>query len=272
VADLYSFNIVAGGRPGGRDKRLLDVFYGSRPFDEKEELPNEGAAEPRLRFLVEGGASLQYQCQDTGYVSCFLLPARTENMSPVEDAIIVGFQIDPSQLLQHNLPSTHWKLFSSYMHSTSLDGVPTWIDKFRVFRLRYLKHLIIKKEGQTPRIMKHAGAILRLALTVGLSGFLLIPVNYFMNRHNEPVDVVLVGESVELQSKNLSFEDLLKNIKKEIAEAAEAFSDDKATERNQLSKVNEKLDTIKSIAIEASNKLDLTRSSIAGTEEELPPK
>ena len=30
---LYSFNTIPGGREGGRDQRMVEVFFGPRPFD-----------------------------------------------------------------------------------------------------------------------------------------------------------------------------------------------------------------------------------------------
>ena len=98
-ADFYTLCIVPGGRNGGDDKRLTQVFYGNRPFDQvtKLQADNDGSIVRATRLLTEHGACLHYQCDDSGRVACLLFPAKTEHMATKEDAIVLNICLPASR-------------------------------------------------------------------------------------------------------------------------------------------------------------------------------
>ena len=164
----YSLCITPGGAYGGRDKRRVEVFYGQRPFDADEKT-----------LLSERGARLDYYLNDVGAVVCTLIPARTENLSQLEDSIIFRWVSEPKNLKV--LAPAHWNLFMSYMRVTSLDGDPTWIDRLRISWLRLCHLMIVSGKQEKRRITAHGWELFKFTATVGLSGFLLLGITRYLD-------------------------------------------------------------------------------------------
>lgn len=164
----YNLCVCPGGSAGGANERLLEIFYGQRPFDTQRFDPFD---RNRLKVLVEYGAGLHYNLLDNGRVVAVLYPAKTDHFSPTEEAILVSGNIDP-----HDLPRVYklqFELLNAYMRCTSLDGEPSKIDRLRVFLLRLTRPLLVEGKMQPTRIWTHTVSILKFSMSVGLSGFLL---------------------------------------------------------------------------------------------------
>lgn len=197
----YSLCIKPGGAAGGRDKRLLEVFYGKRPFDSIEEvITSTDGGLPRLqkRLLSENGVRLNYYLNDSGVVVCSLIPARTDSLSQREDAIILDSVSNPSQL--RILAKSHWNYFQSYMQVTSLDGAPTFADKIRVFWLRLCRLLIVSGKQERRRILVISESVLKFTASVGLSGFLLLAITRYFDK---PPTAQLTAEISQLRSEQM---------------------------------------------------------------------
>lgn len=164
----YSLCVCPGGSAGGSNERLLEIFYGQRPFDSQRFDPFDRS---RLRVLVEYGARLHYNLLDNGRVFAVLYPAKTDHFSPIEDAILLSGNVDPNDL--HKAYRAHFESLNAYMRCTSLDGEPSKIDVLRVFWLRLTRPLIVGGKKQQTRLWVHAVSIFRFTTSVGLSGFLL---------------------------------------------------------------------------------------------------
>ncbi|CAH0352501.1 hypothetical protein AQB9606_02670 [Aquabacterium sp. CECT 9606] len=168
LANLYHLCITPGGSLGGSDDRVFEIFYGQRPFDTQRPDPFN---RQKITVLSEYGARLHYHLLDNGLVLAVLHPAKTENFSPTETSILISGFIPPEKLIK--IVHSHFKLLNSYMQCTSLDGEPNLIDKSRIFWLRFTNHLIIDSKKQPIKAISYASEVLKYALTVGLSGFLL---------------------------------------------------------------------------------------------------
>lgn len=172
LAKIYHFAIVPGGRDGADDDRLVEVFYGSRPFEAVKE--RKSMLEPtRKRVLAESGAALVYERSDDGVVLCTLHPAKTENMNRKEDLILLAMIYDVKSLTGWSVPREHWRYFMAYMQVSSLDGDPTFADRLHVWWLMLTRSVVKAGVAQTPKYQVAAGQIAQFALTIGLSGFLL---------------------------------------------------------------------------------------------------
>ncbi len=172
---IYRLCLVPGGTMGGVDDRLFDVFYGSRPFDSVTEIvPGEATPFGRrqCRTLREWGARLEYLRMDNGMVLCCLHPARSENIEPLEQRLILGW-IDPAALTGRGTLERHWRAFMSYMECTCLEGEPTLGDRLRVGWLRFTRSRVLGGKHERPRWITMGGWTLWFASTVGLSGFVL---------------------------------------------------------------------------------------------------
>lgn len=166
---LYSFYARAGGRYGGVDKRIVEVFYGNKPFDSFIEIGAESRTIKKL--AMERGSTLLYQRTDDGQVLCSLYPATSENFHPIEDFIFLDIIKNPAELKSKS--QWHWKIFQAYMECTCLDGNPSYYQKILVWYLRNFKQYIVDKTLQKCKATVFFCGLAKYVLTVGLSGFII---------------------------------------------------------------------------------------------------
>ncbi|HEM8139916.1 TPA: hypothetical protein U2M34_002845 [Providencia rettgeri] len=194
---LYSFYVSPGGRFGGINNKIVDVFYGNRPFNIVRIL-NDNFQETK-KLEKASGATLSYQRTDDGYVLCTISPAFSENLHPPEDFIILGMVKNPSKLIKKS--RWHWRFFQAYMESTCLDGNPSMRQKSYMLYLSCFKKYVIDGTLQKRKSTKLLCDIMKYALTVGLSGFIILAVSWFKDsssdnqateRHQELIKSLLV--------------------------------------------------------------------------------
>jgi hypothetical protein len=167
---LYSLCITPGGRYGGNNNKIIEVFYGNRPIGSIEEIDKN--FKTFTKYETAHGAALLYFLTDNGNVICNLYPAKSENQQPKEESIILDYIKDPSKL--EKKAKDHWNMFIAYMEVTSLDGEPNFLQKIRVFYLRNFKETIENKKVQTIKFYNLLKKLSIYVLTVGLSGFLIL--------------------------------------------------------------------------------------------------
>jgi hypothetical protein len=184
VAQIYKFCVAPRGSNGGANDRLIEVFYGHRPFDAQRISPFDRG----VRVLVEDGARLHYNQLDNGMVIVTLYPAKTDNFAPVEYGIIIDEDLDPRDLFVKY--KRHFSLLNSYMRCTCLDGEPTIIDRFNVFWIKQTKMLILDKKGYPPKYITWVGQSIRFIFNVSLSGCVLA---FILSFKSDPSGL-LVGE------------------------------------------------------------------------------
>ncbi|MBP7359777.1 MAG: hypothetical protein KA955_10645 [Prevotella sp.] len=88
---VYMLNVCPGSRCGGENKRVVEVFWGSRIF----EIETQGI---HWKSLTEQGSSLFFYRNDTGHVTISLYPAYTDFRKPIEDSITLYRWLDPLKL------------------------------------------------------------------------------------------------------------------------------------------------------------------------------
>ena len=168
--NLYSLCITPGGRYGGKDKKIIEIFYGNRPIGSVEGIDANFKTFTKLE--TAHGATLSYFLTDDGHVICNLYPAKSENQKPIEELIILDYIKDPSKL--ENKAKDHWKMFIAYMEVTSLDGEPNFLHKMRVFYLKNFKETVEDKKVQNIKFNNLLKKLFIYVSTVGLSGFLIL--------------------------------------------------------------------------------------------------
>ena len=197
---MYALNIRPGSRSGGTDKRVVEIFWGKRPFETKIEGRNFTA-------LTEEGATLLFALDDNGHVIVTLYPANTENRKPVETCITLYIWLDPKRLLDKSFLKNCWKYFMAYMEYTSLDGNPTTLQRLKISYLRNFKHLVIDNKWTPTKFSKSISRIRDLVVAACFSGAVLI---YFVNVTTKPktteTDTQLenVNKNLEVISKYLN--------------------------------------------------------------------
>jgi hypothetical protein len=83
--------VCPGSRNGGTDKRVVEVFWGSKVF----ETETQGR---HWKSLTEQGSTLFFYRNDTGHVTISLYPAYTDFRRPIEDSITLYSWLDPLKL------------------------------------------------------------------------------------------------------------------------------------------------------------------------------
>ena len=148
-----SITVKSGGRQGGQDKRLVEVFFGSVPYDtidyEDRGLAKNASAGGH-RILCESGPCLFYQRADTGDVVCILQPAVTDEHKTSEDMIVLQTVSRPCTL--NALAHCHWQDLLAYRECTSVNGAPSHRQRLRYFCLRHFRRYGSDHKAQPARV------------------------------------------------------------------------------------------------------------------------
>lgn len=172
---IYMLSVCPGSRAGGNNNRIVEVFWGSRPF----ETITQGNS---WKSLTEYGATLLFERDDSGFVMISIYPAGTKNKKPIESSISLKLWIDPIELKSKSFLKSLWNDFMAYMEYTSLDGNPTLWQRLRISYLRNFKHLVVDKKWQPIKFSEFSKDVLKWILTVGLSGVII----YFVTLFTQP--------------------------------------------------------------------------------------
>ena len=148
---------------------MVEIFWGAHPVKRIDKKNN-------FKLVSEDGVTLIFYLLTDGYVTISLYPAKNEFVSPIEDCIILYRHIKASWLLKANNQKSLWRNFMAYTECTSLKGTPSIWQRLRIFWLRYSRPLYVGGVQQPIKGLQHILKIVTFALTVGLSGFLLVSI------------------------------------------------------------------------------------------------
>ena len=189
---IYMLSVCPGSRAGGNNNRIVEVFWGSRPF----ETITQGNS---WKALTEYGATLLFERDDSGYVIISIYPAGTDNKKPIESSISLKLWIDPIKLKDKSFLKARWNDFMTYMECTSLDGNPNIWQRFKISYLRNFKHLVVDKKWQPTKFSEFSKDVLKWILTVGLSGVIIYFVTLFSQPKTTETEIQLkeINENLE---------------------------------------------------------------------------
>lgn len=194
--DEYMLSICPGSRAGGNEKRIVELFWGARPY----EFETKGK---QWKSLVETGATLFFYRNDTGDVSIYLYPAKTEFRQPLESYIALHSLVHPKRLNDQRFIKSLWKDFMAYMECTSLDGNPSRLQKTRIAYLRTFKHLVMDGKWTPTKFSVFSKEVFKWVVTVGLSGIIV----YLVTLATRPDTT---ETEIPLQKINKNLETILK--------------------------------------------------------------
>lgn len=160
--------ICPGGRDGGRDKRVVEVFWGQKVYDQNERVTNLFQID-HLFYSAKGATILFYK-NDDGYVTIYLIPAGTDLTHPDEDGICWEKKVVPSKLLSKSYLKRAWYAFMAYMEVTQLDGKPSAFQRLYIWYLRYFHNLVVDKKWQRTKAMDSLNSMVKWFPMVALSG------------------------------------------------------------------------------------------------------
>jgi len=189
--NIYMLNICPGSRAGGTNNRIVEVFWGNRPF----ETITQGRS---WKALTEFGATLLYERDDNGFVIISIYPAYTDSRKQLESIITLEIWLDPIKLKDKSFLKKNWNDLMAYMECTSLDGNPTFFQRQRISYLRTFKNLVIDNKWIPTRFSVFTKEVLKYVLTVGLSGFIIYLVTLLNQPMNEKTE-----KQLEKVNKNL---------------------------------------------------------------------
>lgn len=168
-ANRHGFGVSPQGRWGGIDKRLCDVFYGTRPFDNVTVFNSLDRPISR-RTLSEFGGQLSYRRGDNGYVSLVLHGPQTDDRRPAEDGILILTRINPRKLLSVVVCGKHLRKLQAYYEVAGVDGDPNLRDRWTVFCLRNFRPTFLEQVLRPAKAYRIALRMAELSVTVGMSG------------------------------------------------------------------------------------------------------
>ena len=160
--------ICPGGRNGGRDKRVVEVFWGQKLYDQNERVTEHLQIDHF--FYSATGASILFYKNDDGYVTIYLIPAGTDLTHPEEDGICWEKKVDPSKLLSKCYQRRAWWSFMAYMEVTQLDGDSSIIQRLYIWYMRYFHNLVVDKKWQRTKAMDSINSLVTWFPMVALSG------------------------------------------------------------------------------------------------------
>jgi hypothetical protein len=179
-AQLKSLYAVSGGGDGGRDQRIVEVFFGAQLFD--REAVEKGDGHRAATFVAERGGSLQYYRQDDDRVVVFLHPPRTrsDDAKTTDPAYILDMIGKVHVLTGEGILRKHLRALGAFMEVYSIDGTPTLQDRVRVLWIEYTKMKIKPPAEDSAGLTTVERAvsgwgfrIWELVILAGLSGWLL---------------------------------------------------------------------------------------------------
>ncbi len=197
---IYMLSICPGSRAGGTNNRVVEVFWGSRPF-ETITLGRTWTA------LTEFGATLLFERDDSGFVIISIYPANTDNRKPIESSISLKLWVDPIKLKNEDYLKGLWNDFMAYMEYTSLDGNPTILQRLRISYLRNFKHLVIDNKWTPTKFSLFNREVFKWVLTVGLSGVIV----YFVTLMTQPTET---QTEIQLKEVNRNLENVSNQLDK----------------------------------------------------------
>lgn len=161
--------ICPGSRDSGKHSDIVEVFWGSHPV-------KKIGATNNFQLLPETGVTLFFNLLPDGHVLISMYPAKNEIMRPIEDHILLHRFCKAEWLNKKKNQKALWRDFMAYTECTSLIGTPSLYQRLRMSWVKYSRPIYVNGVQQPIKMVSHFGKIISFALTVGLSGFLLVAV------------------------------------------------------------------------------------------------
>lgn len=181
----HSLCICPGGRAGGQDHTLVEVFFGKRPHSATGPI-HESASQQA--FVTETGAELRYILLINGNVLVQLYPANTPSLGSNYDWILVDSLESASALLNKKILHRHWRYLVSCMATTSVVGAARWRDNWRMTWLQLWRETYAEGKlnpAPGPKLLiKAVSQFFAWFFGVALSG---IAVYWIQSRKPDPV-------------------------------------------------------------------------------------
>lgn len=197
--------ICPGGRWGGTESDILEVFWGKKIY--ANQYNERAVGKHGLKFNFETGVTMMFVRLPDGYVSIFLYPAvrdREKDFNILSEGSYRLCQgVNPAKLLSKRFQKELWVIFMAYTEKTHLDGNPSFMQRLIYGGIRIFAARVCDDHIEIARIWKWVGSVIKWVLTVGLSGLLLLVVQ---NKCSD--DEVVTEAPVEIKEINEDVQDI----------------------------------------------------------------
>lgn len=216
--DRCMLQVCPGSRAGGNNPDVVDVFWGAQRVKRIDKRNG-------FELLTEDGVTMLFNLLPDGHVSITLYPAKTKVMRPIEDCILLHRFCKATWLLKERNQKALWRDFMAYTECTSLIGTPSIWQRLRMFWVKYSRPVCIDGVQMPVRGLQHLRKVVTFALTVGLSGFLLVAVQQYQEEAKDYTPLIEKNNTTmedvqktqceilkEAQSVNANVDSILKQI------------------------------------------------------------
>ena len=124
----YTFSVARGGRWGGNNKNIVDIFFGKRPVDVSTTMTARG---PSSRLLAASGAQISYKINLRGNVMVELFPAAAETEILSGRSYVIDRLTHVSDL--YGRLERHFRILKICMQVVAVDGDFTLLNRARFF-------------------------------------------------------------------------------------------------------------------------------------------
>lgn len=204
--EIYKLHVRPGSRTGGNNKRVVEIFWGSRSL-ETITLGNT------WKTLTEFGATLLFERDDNGFVMISIYPSGTDNRKPIESSISLKLWVDTIRLKDKSFLKSLWNDFMAYMECTSLDGNPTLLQRLRISYLRNFKHLVVDNKWLPTKFSEFCRDVFKWVLTVGLSGVIIYILTLMTQPKTTETELQLKEINKNIENVSTQIDKILENNK-----------------------------------------------------------
>lgn len=245
---LYGFYVAPGGRDGGINDRLVNIFYGHRPIGVKRYIGSNFQVQTKTE--IENGCQLSFHHLYNGKTFVTLYPCNSETFKFAEEFIVLDFLNNPKKLSSQRKQKMYFKLLNTYMAVTCSENNANIIEHLIVFYLRNFKQKCINNTVQRSNFFKASKKALTIIITVGFSGFCLAFIPFFSNSKQLNELTKEVKEiNQQLQQIEIIQDEL--NSKIDLSDMTLKVSDEELMEN-----LNSELDEIKNKIEEINSKIE----------------
>ena len=204
--DRCMLKVCTGSRAGGNNPDVVDVFWGTQPVKSIDKRNG-------FELLKEDGVTMLFNLLPDGHVSITLYPAKTKVMRPIEDCILLHRFCKATWLLKERNQRALWRDFMAYTECTSLIGTPSIWQRLRMFWVKYSRPVCINSVQQPIRGLQLLRKVVTFALTVGLSGFLLVAVQQCNNEEAKDYSPLIEQTNSTMEGVQSTQSEILKETK-----------------------------------------------------------
>lgn len=176
----YNLCICPGGRDGGINDSIFEMFWGARLLSQKKTINY-------VQFQSEKGATLLIEKNSKGIAEIYLRPFSVDNDSV--SWIIYNSNVDPKKLLSHKYRKKLWQMFMAVSEKTCVDGDPSLWKTIKFSYLSFSKPKITPDgkliRSQARNVFRTICKVFIWIIGVAFSGFAISILPHMLSNYED---------------------------------------------------------------------------------------